>query len=114
MQLKNGSPCLFMRQWALKLGYFYWSRVKKSNHFHTKLSLAYLEDAKFYLGSKASFIHVSSFASFKLCLIAWLREYCTFSDMLEIFIDITQDLQLNRIFVNIKSKLMQESNQFLT
>ena len=35
-------------------------------------------------------------------------------NMLEIFIDITQDIQLNRIFINIKSKVMQESNQFLT
>ena len=34
--------------------------------------------------------------------------------MLEIFIDITRDIQLNRLFVNIKLKLMQESNQFLT
>ena len=35
---------------------------------------------KFYLESKASFIDISSIASFKLFLIAWLREYCTFSD----------------------------------
>ena len=26
-----GSPCLFTRQQALKLGYFYWLRVKNSN-----------------------------------------------------------------------------------
>ena len=36
--------------------------------------------AKFYLESKASFIDISSIASFKRFLIAWLREYCTFSD----------------------------------
>jgi len=41
-----------------------------------------LGDAKFYLESKASFIDISSVASFKLCLIAWLREYCTFSNSL--------------------------------
>jgi len=32
------------------------------------------------LESKASFIDISSIASFKLFLIAWLREYRTFSD----------------------------------
>ena len=62
------------------MGYFYWLRVKNSNHIHTELSLGYLEDAKFYLESKASFIYISSIASFKLFLIAWLREYCTFAD----------------------------------
>ena len=34
--------------------------------------------------------------------------------MPEIFIDITPDIQLNKIFINIKLKLMQASNQFLT
>ena len=57
--------------------HFYWFRVKNSNHLHTELSL---EDTKFYLESKASFIYISSVASFKPFLIAWLREYCTFSD----------------------------------
>ena len=75
-----GSPCLFTRQRAVKMGYFYWLRVKNSNHLHTELSLGYLKDVKFYLESKASFIDKSSIASFKLFLIAWLREYCTFSD----------------------------------
>ena len=74
------SPCLFTRQWALKMGYFYWLRVKSSNHLHTELSLGYPKDTKFYLESKASFIDIGSIASFKLFLIAWLREYCTFSD----------------------------------
>ena len=60
------------------MGYFYWLRVKNSNHIHTELSLDYLKDAKFYLKSKASFIDISSTASFQLFLIAWLREYCTF------------------------------------
>ena len=62
------------------MGYFYWLRVKNSNYFHVEFSLGYLGDAKFYLGSKASFIDISSIASFKLFLIAWLREYCTSSD----------------------------------
>ena len=75
-----GSPCLFTRQQALKMGYFYWLRVKSSNHLHTELNLGYLKGTKFCLESKASFIDISSIASFKPFLIAWLREYCTFSD----------------------------------
>ena len=59
-----GSPCLFMRQCALKMGYFYWLHVKNLDHLHTELSLGYLEDAKFYLESKASFIDINSIASF--------------------------------------------------
>ena len=78
---KVGSPCLFTCQQGVKIGYFYWLRVKNSNHFHTELSLGYLKDAKFCLERKASFIDISSIASFyKLFLIAWLREYRTFSD----------------------------------
>ena len=75
-----GSSCLFTRQRALKMGYFYWLRVKNSNHLHTELSLGYLKDTKFYLERKASFIDISSIASFRLFLITWLREYCTFSN----------------------------------
>ena len=70
-----GSPCLFTRQRGVKMGYFYWLRVKNSNHLHTELSLGFLN-----LKSKASVTEISSIASFKLFLIAWLREYCTFSD----------------------------------
>ena len=66
-----GSPCLFTRQQALKMGYFYWLHVKSSNHLHTELSHGYLKDTKFYLESKASFIDMSSIASFKLFLITW-------------------------------------------
>ena len=75
-----GSSCLFTRHRALKMGYFYWLRVKNSNYLHTELSLGYPKDTKFYLEIKASFIDISSIASFKLFLIAWLREYCTFLD----------------------------------
>jgi len=75
-----GSPCLFTHQQALKMGYFYWLRIKNLNHLHTELSLGCLKDTKFYLESKASIIHISSIASFKPVLIAWLWEYCTFSD----------------------------------
>ena len=32
------SPCLFTRQQAIKLGYFYWLRVKSSNPLLTELS----------------------------------------------------------------------------
>ena len=83
MQDKMGSPCLFPRQQALKMGYFYWLLVKNSNHLHTELSLDYMKNTKFYLQSKASLIRISSVASFTLSkpfLIAWLQEYCTFSD----------------------------------
>ena len=68
---KMGSPCLFTRQRALKIGY-YRLGVKISNHLHAELSLGYLEDAKFYLKSKVFFIDISSIASFNLFLIAWL------------------------------------------
>ena len=54
--------------------------VKNSNHLHSELSLGYLKDTNFYLQSKASFIHITSIASFKPFLIAWLWEHCTFSD----------------------------------
>ena len=60
------------------MGYFYWLRVKNSNHLHTGLSLDYLKDTKVYHESKASFIHISSIASFKPFLTVWLWEYCTF------------------------------------
>jgi len=72
---------LFTRQLGVKIGYFYWLGVKNSNHLQTELSLGYLKDAKFYLESHASFIDISNIASFKLFLIAWLREYRTFSDI---------------------------------
>ena len=62
------------------MGYFYWLCVKSSNHLHTELNLGYLKGTKFCLESKASIIDISSIASFKPLLIAWLREYCTFSD----------------------------------
>ena len=65
-----GSPCLFTRQQALKLGYFYWLRVKNSNPLLTELSRCYLKHTKFYLERKASFIQISSIASFKSFLIA--------------------------------------------
>ena len=75
-----GSPCLFTCWRALKMGYFYWLCIKSLNHLHTNLNLGYPKDTKFYLESKASFIYISSIASFKLFLIVWLWEYCTFSD----------------------------------
>ena len=72
-----GSLCLFTRQQALKMGYFYLLRDKNSNHLHTGLSLDYLKDTKFYHESKAPFIHIRSIVSFKPFLTAWLREYRT-------------------------------------
>ena len=75
-----GSPCLFTRQQALKMGYFYWLLVKSLNRLHTELQLGYLKGTKICLESKASFIDISSIASFKPILIAWLRHYFSFSD----------------------------------
>ena len=60
-----GSPCLFIRQQAFKMGYFYWLRVKNSNYLHAEFSLDYLGDAKFYIEGKASFIDISIITSFK-------------------------------------------------
>ena len=48
-----GLPCLFTRQQALKMGYFYWLHVKSWNHLHTELNLGYLKGTKFCLESKA-------------------------------------------------------------
>ena len=62
------------------MGYFYWLRAKSQNHLQTELNLVYLKGTKFCLQSKALFIDISSIAEFKPFLIAWLREYCTFSD----------------------------------
>jgi len=75
-----GSPCLFTRHLGVKIGYFYWLRVKNLNHLHAELSLGDLKNAKFYLESKALFIDISSIAPFKLFLTAWLREYRTLSE----------------------------------
>ena len=75
-----GSLCLFTRQQALKMGYFYWLCVKSLNHLHTELNLSYLRGTKFCLESKASFTDISSIASFKPFMIAWLRHYFSFSD----------------------------------
>ena len=47
-----GSPCLFTRQQALRMGYFYWLYVKSWNHLHTELNLGYLKGTKFCLESK--------------------------------------------------------------
>ena len=47
-----GSPCLFMHQQALKMGYFYWWRVKNSNHLHAEISLGYLKTQSFILKAK--------------------------------------------------------------
>ena len=63
------------------MGYFYWLCVKSSNRLHTGLNLGYLKGTKFCLESKTSFIDISSIASFKPFSIAWLREYCTFSNI---------------------------------
>ena len=114
-----GSPCLFTRQQALKMGYFYWLRVKISNHLHTELNLGYLKGTKFCLESKASFIDISSIDSFKPFLIAWLQEDCTFSDSSVVNLKSLpwpKYTQLGTIFQKKKSwstfKLLSSSNMF--
>ena len=63
------------------LGYVTVSRLLKWRIFTScALSLSYLKDTTFYLESKASFIQISSIASFTPFLIAWLWECCTFLD----------------------------------
>ena len=52
MQQKMGSPRLFTRQRAIKMGYFYWLHVKSSNHLHTELNLGYLKAQSFVLKVK--------------------------------------------------------------
>ena len=74
-----GSPYSFTRLQALKMGYLYWLCVKNPNQFDTEINLGYLKDTKFYLQSKASFIHISGIATCKSFLIACLWEYRTFS-----------------------------------
>ena len=68
-----GSPRLFTRQQALKLGYFYRLSVKKFKSPSYRIKSLLLEH-------KASFIQIGSIASFNSFLIAWLWRYCTFSD----------------------------------
>ena len=57
---------------------FYWLCIKSLNYLHTEFNLGYLKSTKFCLESRASLIDITSIASFKPFLIAWLREYCTF------------------------------------
>ena len=52
-----GSPSLFTRQRALKMGYFTVSALKNSNHLHTELSLGYPKDTKFYRHKQYGFIY---------------------------------------------------------
>ena len=73
-----GSPCLFTRQQALKLGYFYWWRAKNSNLLLRELSLCYLKHTQFYLEHKASFIQISSITSFNSFLVAFCGDIALF------------------------------------
>ena len=57
------------------MGYFYWLRVKNSNYLNAELSLGYLEDSKLNLESKASFIDISSIASFSKLLVAGILHF---------------------------------------
>ena len=94
---KMESPRLFTRQQALKLGHFYWLHVKNSNPLRTEWSLCYLKHTKFYLEHKASFIQISSIASFKSFLIPWLWGYCTFSDSSVVSFEVLALTQIHQI-----------------
>ena len=107
-----GSLCLFTHQRALKMVYFYWLRDKNSNHLHTELSLGYLEDRKFYLKSEASYIDISSIASFKLFLIALLREYCTFSESSEVSLKSSPWPKYTQLRTIFQKKIVPLSNFF--
>ena len=76
--------------------YFCWLRVKSSNHLYTELNLGYLKGTKFCLESKASFIDISSIASFKPFLIAWLREYSPTSQVHLCQCNLHKNRQVNR------------------
>ena len=113
-----GSPCLFTRQQALKLGYFYWLRVKNSNPLLIELSRCYLKHTKFYLEHKASFIQISSIASFNSFLIARLWGYCTFSGscVVSLNLALTQMHKIRNYFPQknhvLRSNFFSSSNMF--
>ena len=72
-----GSPSLFTRQLALKVGYIF-LLVKNSNPLLTELSRCYLKHTKFYLEHKASFIHISSITSLNSFSIACCGDIALF------------------------------------
>ena len=95
-----GSPYLFTLLQALKLGYFYWLRVKNSSPLPTELSRCYLKYTKFYLEHKASFIQISSvtsFNSFLVALVGILHFFGQFRGQLEV-LALTQILQIRNYF----------------
>ena len=74
------SPYLFALQQALKVGYFTGCAFKIRITFTQNYDTWLLERRKLgYFKEKLFFIRISSIASFKPFLIAWLWEYCTFS-----------------------------------
>ena len=87
------------------MGYFYWLRVKNSNHFHTEVLIT-LQTQNFILKVKTSFIHISSIASFKPFLIAWLREYCTFSDSSVVSLKVLALAKIHPVWNYFAKKIM--------
>ena len=85
-----GSSYLFTRQRVLKMVIFTGCALTIRIAF---ISLGYPKGTKFSLESKASFIDISSIASVKLSLIAWLREYWSFLDSHQSTLDENSDLQ---------------------
>ena len=108
-----GSPCLFTRKQALKMGCFYCLRVKSLNHHHKELNLGYLKGAKFCLEIKASFIDISSITSFKPFLIAWLRQYFTFSDSSVVNLKSSRWPKYTQLGTTFQKKIMFYSQTFI-
>ena len=115
-----GSPSLFTRQQALKLGYFYWLRVKNSNPLLTELSRWYLKHTKVYLEQKASFIQISSitytsFNSFLLPVVGILHFFGQFRGQLEV-LALNQIHQIRNYFPSknnvLLSNFFSSSNMF--
>ena len=73
-----GSPCLFTRQRALKMGIFSGCELKiritfiKSQGLVNRKTQSFILKVKLHLLTQAVLLH--------LFLVAWLREYCTFWD----------------------------------
>ena len=108
-----GSPCLFTRQQALKMGYFSWLCVKSLNHLHTELNLGYLRGTKFCLESKASFTDTSSIASFEPFLISWLRHYFSFSDSSVVNLKSSRWPKYTQLGTIFQKKIMFYSQTFI-
>ena len=91
-----GSPCLFTRQRALKMGIFYWLCVKNSNHLHTEFRLGNLKDTKFYLSPRLS-QNTPSAELFSKKIHVLLSKFFSFSNMFFIRLFLENARKKNRV-----------------